>query len=143
MTRPQLLEFMRGHQYAVQASVSPATTAQAAVVGIAVSDALEIVFDSLDTSRKIQNLRRNPAIALVIAGSPPGDERTVQYEGLADEPTGPELERVKEVYYARFPDGRQRLGWSGLVYVRVRPSWIRYSDFSKDPPQIVELDFRL
>jgi hypothetical protein len=27
------------------------------------------------------------------------------------------------------------------VYIRTRPVWIRYSDFNRDPPEIVEFDF--
>lgn len=105
---------------------------------VAVTDALELVFDSVDTTRKVRNLRENPAIAFVLGGLTPGDERTVQYEGVADEPVGRELERLKEQYFARFPDGRDRLAWPGLVYLRARPRWIRYSDSNRDPPFIVE-----
>jgi hypothetical protein len=86
----------------------------------------------------MHNLRRNPRIAFVIGGLTNGDERTVQYEGVADEPGGAELERLKEFYLIRFPDGRERQGWRGLVYVRARPTWIRYSDFNRTPPEIVE-----
>lgn len=131
---------MRAHKYAIQASVSPATRAQAAVVGIAVSDRFEIVFDTLDSSRKAINLRRNSAIALVIGGTDDGDERTVQYEGIADEPSGDERERVRELYFSRFPDGRDRLSWPGLTHVRVVPTWIRYSNYNTSPPQILEFD---
>ncbi len=59
-------------------------------------------------------------------------------EGIADEPSGSELERLKQTYYAVYPDGPSRLQWPGLIYVRVRPTWIRYSDYTLDPPQIVE-----
>jgi hypothetical protein len=38
-----------------------------------------------------------------------------------------------------FPDGRERLTWPGLIHVRVRPRWLRYSDFSSNPPLIVEM----
>jgi hypothetical protein len=31
-----------------------------------------------------------------------------------------------------------RLSWPGLIYVRIRPTWIRYSNYNIDPPQIVE-----
>jgi general stress protein 26 len=134
----RLLEFLRRHRLAVQASVSAAGSPQAAVVGIAITDQFEIVFDTLDSSRKARNLRQNSRLALVIGGSNDGDERTVQYEGLADEPSGAELERLKQVYYAAYPDGPSRLSWPGLIYVRVRPTWIRYSDYSIDPPEIVE-----
>jgi general stress protein 26 len=139
MTPSDLLPFLRRHRYAVQATVTPAGTAQAAVVGIAVSDDLEIVFDTLESTRKLQNLRRNPAISLVIGGCTEGDEETVQLDGVADEPVGGDLERLKQVYYATFPDGPTRLSWPGLVYVRVRPKWLRYSNFRQDPPTIVEL----
>jgi hypothetical protein len=142
MTKTELLEFMRAHRVAVQASVSSVGGAQAAVVGIGVTDDLEIVFDSVDTTRKVQNLRQNQRIAFVIGGLAPGDERTVQYDGIADEPLGPELEKLKAVYYAAHPDGPDRLSWPGLVYVRARPTWIRHSDFNKNPPEIVEFEFR-
>jgi len=140
MTRSELLQFMQKQRLAVQASAFPTGGVQAAIVGIAVTDAFEIVFDTLETTRKVQNLRRNPKIALVIGGWTAGEERTVQYEGLADEPQGSELDRLKEVYFRVYPDGRARQSWSGLMYVRVRPSWIRYSDFNKNPPEIVEFD---
>ena len=140
MTREALLEFMRSEKYAVQTSVSPGGLPQAAVVGIAVTDRFEIVFDTLASSRKAANLRANPAIAFVIGGTQEGDERTVQYEGTADEPDGGELERLLAVYYARFPEGPERRSWPGLIYVRVKPTWIRYSDYGRNPPEIIEFD---
>ena len=138
MSTAYLLEFLRRHRLAVQASVTPAGAPQAAVVGYAVTDLFEIVFDTLDSSRKGQNLRRNNRIALVIGGLAEGEEQTIQYEGIADEPAGEELERLKQVYYAAWPDGPSRLAWAGLTYVRVRPTWVRYSNFNLNPPQIVE-----
>jgi len=132
-----LLEFVRLHRLAVQTSVSTVGGPQAAVVGFAVTDQFEIVFDTLESSRKAENLRQRPRVALVIGGWVPGDERTVQYEGVVDEPSGPELERLKDAYYAVYPDGPSRLSWPGLIYVRIRPTWVRYSDYNRDPPEIV------
>jgi pyridoxamine 5'-phosphate oxidase-like protein len=134
----ELLRFLRSHRVAVEASVSPDGGAQAAVVGIAVTDGFEIVFDTVESTRKARNLRANPKLAFVIGGLLPGDERTVQYDGVADEPTGEELERLKQVYYHVYPDGPSRLSWPRIMYVRVRPTWIRYSDYNEDPPLIVE-----
>ena len=65
------------------------------------------------------------------------DEQTVQIEGVADEPTGPELARLKAVYFEAYPDGVDREKWPGITYVRVRPQWMRYSDF-RTPSRIVE-----
>ena len=135
-----LLRFLQGHRVAVQTSVSTSQHPQAAVVGIAVTDRFEIIFDTTDATRKATNLRANPRLAFVIGGMCEGDERTVQYEGVADEPAGAELERVKSAYYKVYPDGPSRLSWPGIMYVRVTPTWIRYSDYNVDPPLISEFD---
>jgi general stress protein 26 len=136
----KLLAFLRQHRLAVEASVSAAQTPQAAVVGIAVTDRFEIVFDTLDSTRKALNLRSNPRLAFVIGGVADGEERTVQYEGVADEPSGAELEQLKAIYYSVYPDGPSRLSWPGLIYVRVRPTWIRYTDYTVNPTAVLEFN---
>ena len=136
MQREQLIQFLRRYKLAVQASVAADGTPQAAVVGIAISDQLELVFDTLESTRKYRNLRANPRIALVIGWD---HEITAQIEGVVDFPTGPELQRIRDVYFGPYPDGRDRLAWPGITHARVRPTWIRYSDFTRDPPLIVEL----
>ena len=140
MTRAALLEFMRSRRYAVAASVNPAGGPQGAVVGIAVSDTFEIVFDTLASTRKAKSLRREPRIAFVIGSLGGDDERTVQYEGVADEPRGADLVRLTDLYLSIFPDGRERQQWPGLIYVRAMPTWLRYSAYHKNPPEVIELD---
>lgn len=139
LTRAGLLDFLRSHRYAVEASVAVGGGVQAAVVGIAVSDAFEIVFDTLETTRKARNLVVDPRIALVIGGLLDGEERTVQYEGTTDRPAGAELRAAQELYFRTFPDGRERLAWPGLLHLRARPQWLRYSDYRTAHPVIVEL----
>lgn len=138
MDRAALLEFLRRPTYAVEASLNPRGGPQAAVIGVAVTDDLEIVFDTLGTTRKARNLRLDGRIALVLWEG----ARTAQVEGVADEPHGAELARVKETYFAKFPDGRERESWPGLTYFRVRPTWIRFSDFGGDAPVVHEWDER-
>ncbi len=141
MTKSDLLEFLKSYIYAVQSSVTASESPQSSVVGIAVDDNFQIIFDSIESTRKIRNLRINPSISLVIGGTNEGDERTVQYEGIADEPSGDELDETKITYFKKFPDGRDRQSWEGITYVRVKPKWIRYSDYNKGPPEIIEFDF--
>lgn len=138
MTPIELLEFMRTQRLAVEASCAPEGGAQAALVGIAVTDAFEIVFDTLDTTRKARNLRASPRTALVLGGWATADERTVQFEGIADEPVGAERERIQQTYFAAWPDGPARASWPGITYFRVRPTWIRFSDFNCAPPHIID-----
>ncbi|HET6413147.1 MAG TPA: pyridoxamine 5'-phosphate oxidase family protein [Anaeromyxobacter sp.] len=135
MTPAQLLAFLRRHRLAVEASVGPGGAPQAALVGFAVSDAFEIVFDTLTGSRKYRNLCADHRIALVVGWD---EEITAQIEGVADFPGGDDLERVRECYFAVYPDGRERLAWPGITHVRVRPTWIRYSDYGTPTESIVE-----
>jgi general stress protein 26 len=125
--RAALLAFLRKHRLGVLSTVSPEGKPEAAVVGIAISDDLEIVFDTLDTTRKIRNLRRSRNIAFVIGGD---EEITVQIEGVADEPHGAELARLKLTYFSVWPECREHEKWPHITWVRVRPHWFRYSDFN-------------
>jgi tRNA (adenine37-N6)-methyltransferase len=137
LTRAELLSFLRGHRIAVQATTFASGAPQSAVVGYAVSDDLEVVFDTVDTTRKLANLRRDPRMALVVVGW--DEQQTAQIEGIADEPSGDELERLQRVYFAAYPDGVVRQAWKGITYVRVRPSWVRYSDYRGTEARVVEL----
>lgn len=132
--RAGLVAFLRAQPWAVQASVGLDGAPQAAVIGVAVTDDVELVFDTLDSTRKCQNLRRDPRIALVLGWD---DGQTVQYDGIADEPLGDELERLRAIYLARFPDGEARRAWPGITYWRVRPRLIRYSDFRGEAPRMI------
>jgi pyridoxine/pyridoxamine 5'-phosphate oxidase len=132
--RKELVAFLRAQKWAVEATVTSEGAPQAAVIGVAVTDDLELIFDTESTSRKAKNLRANPKIALVIGWD---DAKTVQYEGIADEPA--DREAMQRIYFARFPDGVDRAG-PEISYFRVRPVWIRYSDFQTTPPTIRELN---
>lgn len=138
ISRDQLIAYLRDERYAVQTSVAVNGVPQAAVVGVVVSDNFEIVFDTLTDARKAANMRAHPHVALVFGSTGPTAARTIQVEGLADEPAGAELEQLLETYFTAFPDGIERRRARDLTYFRVRPQWIRCSDYSTMPPTIVE-----
>lgn len=133
----EVAQFLAAQQLAVVATLGPDGAPQAALVGIAISDRFELVFDGVETSRKIRNLRRDPRVAVVVGGTMQ-DERTVQVDGVADEPAGDEGERVREAYFRRWPDGRQRQSWAGITHVRITPTWLRFSDWNVSPVVAVE-----
>jgi pyridoxine/pyridoxamine 5'-phosphate oxidase len=140
MTRADLFAFLAKHKLGVLASIGPLGTPQSALVGIAITPHLEIVFDTVKSSRKYPNLITRPACSFVIGGSGSG-ERTVQYEGRAEELKSPQLEHYQETYFKVWPDGPARMSWPGIVYFVVRPTWIRYSDFDQNPPLLREFSF--
>ena len=137
MTRDELYAFMAAHRWAVEATVAPSGAPQAAVIGFAANERLEIIFDTLKTSRKYQNILSAPKMALVIGWD---DAQTLQVEGVADEPTGAALALLKARYFEVFPDGHEREAWKDIAYIRVKPTWFRYSDFRAEPPTIIEVN---
>lgn len=137
--KDRLLAFMRRELYAVQASVDDRGGPQAAIVGVVVTERFEVFFDTLGSSRKARNLRQRPQAAMVLGPAAADSAQTVQLEGPADEPQGDDLARLLERYFERFPDGRERQRSPDITYWRIRPTWIRFSDFSVEPPLIVEM----
>ncbi len=137
MTKANLFDFLSRHRYAVISSVSATGAPQSAVVGIGVNADLEIVFDTLKSSRKYANLIANPAASVTVWTG----EVTAQLDGIAREPEGTERNLYREIYFETWPDGRTRLSWPGLTHIVIRPKWIRYTDFDQRPPQIEEFTF--
>lgn len=139
MDKAAIHAFMAQHRYGVLSSIGLDGSPQSALVGIAVTPELEVVFDTVRSSRKYPNLIARTFCSFVVGGW--DSERTVQFEGIAVEPIGAELGRYQQAYFAVWPDGPSRLSWPGLTHFAVRPRWLRYSDFEQRPPQIVELNF--
>ncbi|HYL91895.1 MAG TPA: pyridoxamine 5'-phosphate oxidase family protein [Alphaproteobacteria bacterium] len=138
MTKRDLYLFIKQWKLGVLSSLGASGVPQSALVGIAVTENLEIVFDTVKSSRKYGNLTGRPACSFVFGWI---GEQTVQYEGKAEELRAPQLQRFQEIYFQAWPDGPARLSWPGIVYFVVKPSWIRYSDFDQNPPLIREFTF--
>jgi len=138
MTEADLYRFITQNKLAVLGYTGEASKSQSALVGIAVTPQLEIIFDTVKSSRKYKNLISRPACSFVIGWI---GEQTIQYEGKAEELSGPTLERCQKIYFQTWPDGPTRLSWPGIGYLVVRPRWIRYSDFDQNPPLIREFTF--
>lgn len=137
MTEADLYSFLAKQKLGVLGTIGPSGVPQSALMGVAATDRLEIVFDTVKSSRKYPNLIARPACSFVIGGWTTG-EQTVQFEGEAEELKSPDLERYQEIYFKVYPDGPARMSWPGIVYFVARPTWIRYSDYDQNPPLIQE-----
>ena len=136
MDGSEILAFLRRQRFGVISSIGHDGRPQSAVVGVAFTGEGDAVFDTLGSSHKALNLRRDPRASLVLWEG----ERTVQMEGRVDEPSGSDREAILKVYLAAFPDGVERLRWEGIAHFRFRASWVRDSDFGAGAqPRIVEL----
>jgi general stress protein 26 len=138
MNIPDIYEFIAKQKLGVLGSIAADGSPQSALVGVAVTRELEIIFDTVKSSRKFQNLVVNPRCSLAIGWA---GETTVQYEGVARQPESGELARYLQIYFATWSDGPSRLSWPGITHFVVRPTWMRYSDFDQRPPFIQEFTF--
>jgi pyridoxine/pyridoxamine 5'-phosphate oxidase len=138
MDKKDFYSVMTRARYGVVSSLAPDGSSQSALVGIAITPDLEIVFDTIKTSRKYANLIARPSCSVVLwwAG-----EQTVQFEGLAIEPKGAALNQYQDAYFATWAECRAHLAWPDIAYLVVQPRWIRYSDFEQRPPLIEEKYF--
>ena len=137
VSEAELYRFMSACRLGVLGSLHNSMP-QVALVGIAVTPQLEIVFDTVSTSRKYRNLLGNPACSFVLGWA---GEQTVQYEGEARQLDAPEWAPYLDIYLRVWPDGAGHMQWPGIAYFLVRPKWIRYSDYYQRPPLIQEFTF--
>jgi general stress protein 26 len=126
MNTEHLVEYVRAHRDGVVATLGPEGEPQAAYLSLTATDQGELLFDARLRSRKIANLARDPRIAVTIGGP---DGTTLQCEGIADLPDGPDRERCAAAYAATFPEFTESLTDETIVLVRVRLTWSRFGDY--------------
>ena len=115
--KADVLAYMRKHRLAVDSTCAADGAPQGALIGIATTDSMELVFDTISSSRKHANLSRDRRVAVTFTGP---EEQTLQLEGVAVpvSTSGPDDAVYRDAYYLAWPDGRDRLRWA------------RYSDFN-------------
>ena len=138
MNVEEVFKFMEGEKLGVLSTVGEDGSPESALMGVVATPELELIFDTVKSSRKYPNLKNNSRVAWVIGCT---TEVTVQYEGIADELEGEALAKYKKIYFAKFTDGPQRENWPGITYFVVRPKWVRYCDYNPESRRIEEKEF--
>ncbi len=114
MTKQDVCQFLTTCKLGVLGSIGPDVRPQSALVGIVLTEQLEIIFDTVRTSRKYGNLIARPSCSFAIGWT---GEQTVQYEGEAHELSGSELDRLLPIYFDRWPECRAHQSWPDIVYL--------------------------
>jgi general stress protein 26 len=138
MNLKEIYDFMNAERLGVLTTAANSGQPQAALMGFAVTPELELIFDTVRSSRKYPNLKQNPRVAWVVGCT---TEVTVQYEGEAEELEGAALTKYKPIYFQKFTDGPARENWAGMTYIVVRPKWVRYCDYNPGTRRIEEQRF--
>ncbi len=137
-----VFDFIKQHHLAVLSTVSGDMLPEASVVGFDIEQKnadFEIRFVTFDSSRKHANLKRNPRVAMVIGWD---HGKTIQIEGEAFEVT--DSEDVKEIEWKnleKMPTVAKYINPERAVFYKIIPKSLRYSDYSTEPWQRIELKF--
>ena len=137
LEKASVVAFIRQHRVGVVSTTCANGAPEAALVYLAVTDELELVFYALQATRKCINLRRDPRLAAVIGWD---NKKSLQFEGVADEPLEPDQSRIKRIYATARPDAGMQMQWPGLTYFRVKPKWVRMSSYGR-PWSVEEMKF--
>lgn len=124
------------NRLAVLSTITPENESESAIMEFSAGDNLELVFDTLPTSRKYKNLGKNKTVSVVIGWEP----ATIQYEGTAIEVVANELEKYKQIHFHKFPDA-VKFEKFDMKFFKIIPKWIRFTDVSKQPWEVFEIEF--
>ncbi len=138
--KEKILNFIASQYLAVISTINKFNMPESAVVAFSQTPNLEIILGTFSTSRKYRNIENNNKVSLVI-GWDENEKTTVQYEGKAHELIGEEMERLSRNHIEKNPGSKRYHFNLDQRYIKIAPSWIRYSDFSKKPEEIFEISF--
>ena len=135
-----IFNFLEAHKLGVISTVSAAGSPESALVAFTSDDSLCLYFQTKSTTRKAANLARNPEVACVI-GTTMEDMATLQFEGRALQITAQdEIEKIKQLFIANDSPAKNFLEQPDIIFFKITPTWISFSDYNKKPPVIVELN---
>lgn len=111
---------------------------EAAIVDFSETIKLEILVTTMQQYRKYKNLLENPRVAFVV-GSEEGV--TVQYEGTAQELTPQIFKKYSAWHFKKNLVEAKFAAMSTARFFKLKPIWVRYSDFTRKPNLIFEMKF--
>jgi len=119
----ELIRYLASHRYLRLGTVTPQGSPQVHTVGY-VSVGPTVYFITGGGSRKIRNIRGNPAVAYAVDENYADwrDIRGIQMEGVAHEVESPLLiARIKALFLVRFPGSNEVPPDKDRVFVEIRP----------------------
>ncbi|KKR93313.1 MAG: hypothetical protein UU41_C0020G0003 [Candidatus Roizmanbacteria bacterium GW2011_GWA1_41_13] len=138
MDRKQvILDFIKKQKLAVISTVGIDNKPESAVLEFGETEELELIFDTLTSSRKYKNLQTNKNVSFVVGWD---ENITVQYEGIAEEVKEKMQKRYQQAYWNKNPKAQRWESTEGITYFKVAPKWIRYSDLNKNPWDVFEIN---
>ena len=129
--KKRVLSFISKEILAAVATVDESGNPEVATMVVSQTDDLDLIFQTPNYYRKYKNIKNNPNIAVTF-GFSLEDFTTVQFEGVANEAKGDEIEMCRKIYVGKNPRSKRYAHLPENKYFIVKPKWIRYWNFNKD-----------
>jgi general stress protein 26 len=139
--KAKILAVLASQKLAVISTVSPTnSTPESALIAFTEDSELCLYFQTGKHTRKAANLKLNPHVSLVI-GLSLKDSVTLQYEGTAEKlVAAKDLESCKERFITKnSPTTEEYFNHPAAIFFKVSPTWIGYSDYSSEEPEVIEI----
>lgn len=129
------LRLMEKNDYCVLSTVSSSGQPQSALVGFSNDSNFVLTIGTGNDTRKWRNIISNPKVSIVVTEG----KVTVQYEGTAAPLEGEELKQRKAAHFAKLPGAKKYESDPSQAYLKIVPTWVRYTDTSQDPQLVGEM----
>ncbi|MBU6323701.1 MAG: pyridoxamine 5'-phosphate oxidase family protein [Patescibacteria group bacterium] len=134
--RELICAYIRSRGECVLATTDGSGNPEAATIEFVMDADGSIIFDTSTKYRKYGNLLRNPHVAIALGSE--AENKGAQYEGIAQELVGAELDAAKKTYFAANPDAKKWEALPETAYFRVTPTFMRLRDYANEERQEIE-----
>ncbi len=136
MEKQKILNFLKRNGLCVISTSTKGGKPESAVMAFTIKDDFICLFNTEPETRKYKNLEQNKQVSVVVGGFK--EDPSVQIDGVAEILEGEEAAAAKKYILAVHPEWASYFNSPTGKFIKVKPSWLRYSDFSKEPIETVE-----
>lgn len=130
-----VLEFLKKNDLCVLSTASKSGKSESAVMAFTVKDNFMLLMNSEEKTRKIKNILENPQVSVVIGGLK--NDPSVQIDGEGKIIEGDQAIEACEYMLKVHPELKD-YGIEKGKFISITPNWLRWSDFTQNPPAIEE-----
>ena len=133
-----VLEFIKKNDFCVLSTSSKTGKSESAVMALTVKDDFTLLMNTAGTTRKIINLLENPQVSVIVGGLK--NDPSVQIDGKASVIEGDEAKTACAYMLNVHPELKD-YGIETGKFISITPNWLRWVDFTQNPPVIEEFTF--
>jgi len=130
----QILETIKKNSLCILSTVSSDNKSESAVMAYSIKDDFTFIMSTEPNTRKYSNILSHSSVSIIVGGV---DSPSIQIDATAKIVDGEIANGLKDFALAQHPELKDYLS-DTVKFIEIKTNWLRYTDFSKNPPEIVE-----